>query len=65
MNRGLVVPVLRDCDRMSFADVEKTLVTLSQRARKDEITMEEMTGGNEPTPLWISPNPIASVLCNI
>jgi 2-oxoglutarate dehydrogenase E2 component (dihydrolipoamide succinyltransferase) len=43
--RGLVVPVLRDCDQMSFADVEKRLSELSNRARKDEITLEEMAGG--------------------
>jgi 2-oxoglutarate dehydrogenase E2 component (dihydrolipoamide succinyltransferase) len=43
--RGLVVPVLRDCERLSFADVEKRLSELSTRARKDEITLEEMAGG--------------------
>lgn len=43
--RGLVVPVLRDCDHLSFADVEKRLSELSTRARKDEITLEEMAGG--------------------
>jgi len=43
--RGLVVPVLRDCDHLSFADVEKRLGELSARARKDEITLEEMAGG--------------------
>lgn len=43
--RGLVVPVLRDCDHLSFADVEKRLSELSVKARKDEITLEEMAGG--------------------
>lgn len=45
MLRGLVVPVLRDCDQLSFADIEKRLGDLSNRARKDEITLEEMAGG--------------------
>jgi len=43
--RGLVVPVLRDCDRLSMADLEKTLAALGARARKDEIALEEMEGG--------------------
>jgi len=43
--RGLVVPVLRDCGQLSFADIEKRLGELSNRARKDEITLEEMAGG--------------------
>ena len=43
--RGLVVPVLRDCDKMSFADVEGGIGELGRKARNDELTMEEMTGG--------------------
>lgn len=43
-----MVPVLRDCDHLSFADVEKRLSELSVKARKDEITLEEMAGGNPP-----------------
>jgi len=43
--RGLVVPVIRDCDRMSFADIEKTIAALGARARADQITIEEMAGG--------------------
>lgn len=43
--RGLMVPVLRDCDRLSFADIEKGLNELSNKARKNAITTEEMVGG--------------------
>lgn len=42
---GLVVPVLRDCQNMSFADIEKTIALLGKRARDKQITKEEMTGG--------------------
>lgn len=43
--RGLVTPVLRDADRMSFAEIEKTLADLAARARDGKITIEELTGG--------------------
>jgi len=43
--RGLVVPVIRDADRMSFADIEKKIAELGNRARNDLITFDEMTGG--------------------
>ncbi len=42
---GLVVPVVRDCDALSFADVEKTIATFGRRARDGKLTIEEMTGG--------------------
>ena len=42
---GLVVPVLRDCQDMSFADIEKAIALLGKRARDKQITKEEMTGG--------------------
>jgi len=42
---GLVVPVLRDADFMSLADVEAALKDLSQRARDNKLTIEDMTGG--------------------
>lgn len=42
---GLVVPVLRDVQNMSFADIEKTIANLGKRARDKQITREEMTGG--------------------
>ena len=43
--RGLVVPVMRNADKMSVADAEKTLGELGDRARKDQITLEDMDGG--------------------
>jgi 2-oxoglutarate dehydrogenase E2 component (dihydrolipoamide succinyltransferase) len=44
-DRGLIVPVLRDADRMSFADIEKSIANFAGRARAGTITMEELTGG--------------------
>ena len=44
-DRGLVVPVLRDADRMGFADVEKAVTGFAERARSGSITIEELTGG--------------------
>ena len=43
--KGLVVPVLRNAEAMSFADVERTIRELAGRARDGKLTMEEMTGG--------------------
>ena len=43
--QGLVVPVLRDADQMSFADVEKTIRDFGGRARDGKLTIDEMTGG--------------------
>ena len=43
--RGLVTPVLRDADQMSFAEVEKTLADMAGRARDGKIGIEELTGG--------------------
>lgn len=43
--RGLVVPVLRNCETMSFADVEKGISALAKKARDDKLTLEEMAGG--------------------
>ncbi len=43
--RGLVVPILRDVDSMSLADIELQIGDFAQRARQGQITMEEMTGG--------------------
>eukprot|EP00735_Rhodelphis_limneticus_P002020 TRINITY_DN1275_c0_g1::TRINITY_DN1275_c0_g1_i1::g.26879::m.26879 TRINITY_DN1275_c0_g1::TRINITY_DN1275_c0_g1_i1::g.26879 ORF type:complete len:443 (+),score=165.10,sp/Q9FLQ4/ODO2A_ARATH/54.26/3e-129,2-oxoacid_dh/PF00198.18/8.4e-80,Biotin_lipoyl/PF00364.17/2.2e-17,Biotin_lipoyl_2/PF13533.1/0.011,Biotin_lipoyl_2/PF13533.1/2.1e+02,HlyD_2/PF12700.2/0.39,HlyD_2/PF12700.2/1.3e+03 TRINITY_DN1275_c0_g1_i1:43-1329(+) len=42
---GLVVPVIRDCHRMSMIDVEKKLADLSDRARTGQISIDEMIGG--------------------
>ena len=44
-DRGLVVPVLRQTDEMSFADIEKNIVNLSQKARDGKITIEDLQGG--------------------
>ncbi|HEV2320993.1 MAG TPA: 2-oxoglutarate dehydrogenase complex dihydrolipoyllysine-residue succinyltransferase, partial [Gammaproteobacteria bacterium] len=43
--RGLVTPVLRDADQMSFAEIEKTLADMAVRARDGKIGIEELTGG--------------------
>lgn len=43
--RGLVVPILRDTDQMSFADVEKNITDLGGRARDGKLSLEELTGG--------------------
>ena len=43
--RGLMVPVLRDADAMSFADVESGIAGYAARARTGSITLEDLTGG--------------------
>lgn len=43
--RGLVVPVLRDADQMSMADMEKSIADSANRARQGKLSMEEMQGG--------------------
>jgi 2-oxoglutarate dehydrogenase E2 component (dihydrolipoamide succinyltransferase) len=43
--KGLVVPVLRNAEQMSMADVEKTIRDLSVKARDGKLSLEEMTGG--------------------
>ena len=43
--QGLVVPVVRDADHKSFADIEKTIADLGRRARDGKLSVEEMTGG--------------------
>src|SRR5450830_816536 len=43
--RGLVVPVLRDADQMSIADIEKKIVEFGQKAKDGKLSIEEMTGG--------------------
>lgn len=43
--RGLVVPILRDVDQMSFADVEKAIAEFGARARDNKLTMDDLTGG--------------------
>jgi 2-oxoglutarate dehydrogenase E2 component (dihydrolipoamide succinyltransferase) len=43
--RGLVVPVVRDADKMSLADIEKSIAGLAVKARDGKLSIEEMTGG--------------------
>jgi 2-oxoglutarate dehydrogenase E2 component (dihydrolipoamide succinyltransferase) len=42
---GLVVPVLRDADAMSFAEIESKITDLANRARDGKLAMEDLTGG--------------------
>ena len=44
-DRGLLVPVLRDADRLGFADIEQTIGTFASRARTGTIGLDELTGG--------------------
>jgi 2-oxoglutarate dehydrogenase E2 component (dihydrolipoamide succinyltransferase) len=43
--RGLVVPILRDADQMSIADIEKKIAEYGQKAKDGKISIEELTGG--------------------
>ncbi|MBK8961877.1 MAG: 2-oxoglutarate dehydrogenase complex dihydrolipoyllysine-residue succinyltransferase [Candidatus Competibacteraceae bacterium] len=43
--RGLVVPIMRDVDQMSLADIEKTIGEFGKKAKEGTLTVEEMTGG--------------------
>ncbi|MBI1245807.1 MAG: 2-oxoglutarate dehydrogenase complex dihydrolipoyllysine-residue succinyltransferase [Alphaproteobacteria bacterium] len=43
--QGLVVPVVRDCDILSFADIEKKIGDFGRRARDGKLTVDEMSGG--------------------
>jgi 2-oxoglutarate dehydrogenase E2 component (dihydrolipoamide succinyltransferase) len=43
--KGLVVPVLRDADQLSFADIEKNIKTISEKAKDGKITIEDLQGG--------------------
>jgi 2-oxoglutarate dehydrogenase E2 component (dihydrolipoamide succinyltransferase) len=44
-DRGLVVPVLRDADAMSFAEIERTILDMATRARDKKIAPDELAGG--------------------
>ena len=44
-DKGLIVPVVRDADRLSIADVEKTIADLGKRARDGQLKLEELQGG--------------------
>jgi 2-oxoglutarate dehydrogenase E2 component (dihydrolipoamide succinyltransferase) len=43
---GLVVPVLKNADQMSFADIEKNIKVFGRRARDGQLSLDEMTGGS-------------------
>uniref|UniRef100_A0A671V594 Dihydrolipoyllysine-residue succinyltransferase component of 2-oxoglutarate dehydrogenase complex, mitochondrial n=1 Tax=Sparus aurata TaxID=8175 RepID=A0A671V594_SPAAU len=43
--KGLVVPVIRNVETMNFADIEKTINALGEKARKNELAVEDMDGG--------------------
>lgn len=43
--KGLVVPVLRNVEQMNFADIERGILDLALKARDNQLTIEEMTGG--------------------
>jgi 2-oxoglutarate dehydrogenase E2 component (dihydrolipoamide succinyltransferase) len=43
--RGLVVPIIRDADQLSMADIEKTIVDFGKRAQAGKLGIEELTGG--------------------
>jgi len=44
-DRGLVVPVVRDCDQKSIAEIEKTIADFGRRARDGQLKIDEMQGG--------------------
>ncbi|MBE0363920.1 2-oxoglutarate dehydrogenase E2 component (dihydrolipoamide succinyltransferase) [Pseudoalteromonas ulvae UL12] len=44
--RGLVTPVLRDCDKLSVAEIEKGIRELALKGRDGKLSMDDMTGGN-------------------
>jgi len=44
-DRGLVVPVLRDADAMTFGEIEKSVVAYATKAREGALTIDEITGG--------------------
>ncbi len=44
-DKGLYVPVIRDCDKMSFFEIEKKLKDLSEKARNSQISVEDLKGG--------------------
>ena len=44
--RGLVTPVLRNCDKLNMADIEKEIKALAEKGRDGKLTVEDLTGGN-------------------
>ncbi|MDZ4738178.1 MAG: 2-oxoglutarate dehydrogenase complex dihydrolipoyllysine-residue succinyltransferase [Rhodospirillaceae bacterium] len=45
IDQGLVVPVLRDCDRLNFAEIETKLSELGRKAREGKLAIDDLTGG--------------------
>ena len=45
-DRGLVVPVVRNADRLDFAGLEREIARLAERARENRLTIDELTGGS-------------------
>ncbi|MCM3677550.1 2-oxo acid dehydrogenase subunit E2, partial [Peribacillus simplex] len=43
--RGLVVPILRNADQMSLADIEKKIAEFGQKAKDGKLTLDDLTGG--------------------
>lgn len=43
--RGLVVPILRDCDQMTFAEIEQGIADFGRKAKDGSLSIEELTGG--------------------
>ncbi len=43
--RGLVVPIVRDADQLSLAEIEKEIADFGKRAQEGKLTVEELTGG--------------------
>lgn len=43
--RGLVVPIIRDAEKLSFADIEKQIANFAARAKDGKLTLEELSGG--------------------
>jgi 2-oxoglutarate dehydrogenase E2 component (dihydrolipoamide succinyltransferase) len=44
-DRGLVVPILRDADQLSYADIEKSIRSMGERAQAGKLGIDELTGG--------------------
>src|SRR5699024_9476320 len=42
---GLVVPVIRDCDRKNFAEIEEDIANVARKARDNKLTLSDLTGG--------------------
>ena len=44
-SRGLVVPIIRNADQLSFAEIEKTIAGFGQKAKDGKLSIDELTGG--------------------